>query len=91
MNEEISQIFEIIKENASKNKIVYETEEGMFAEEISDFVDKDIPDLLNSLGIDLYEIMKRAETDDSRFVNDMALVNLLCFFKENWKPNYVKS
>ena len=53
MNEEISQIFEIIKENASQNKIVYETEEGMFAEEISDFVDKDIPDLLNSLGIDL--------------------------------------
>ena len=35
MNEETSQIFEIIKENASQNKIVYETEEGIIITNIS--------------------------------------------------------
>ena len=86
MTQENIEVFELIKNNASQNNIIYETADGMFAENIDVFVNRDLNDLLNKLNLDITEVMSRADQDDSRFVNDLALINLICYFKENWVP-----
>lgn len=83
MNQEIIELLNLIKENTQMNNIVYETNEGLFAHNIDAFAQKPIEELMKLLGLDLDSIIARAQENPDRFVNEFAIVNLLCHFIEN--------
>lgn len=83
MNQELIDLFNLIKENTQMNNIVYETNEGLFAQDIEVFVQKPLEEIMKLLGLDLDSIIARAQENSDRYVNEFAIVNLLCHFIEN--------
>lgn len=83
MNQELIDLFNLIKENTQMNNIVYETNEGLFAQDIEVFVQKPLEEIMKLLGLDLDSIITRAQENSDRYVNEFAIVNLLCHFIEN--------
>lgn len=81
MNDEVLEVFNIINANAKDGKIVYETKDGMFSHNLSDFANKPIEEILKLLSLDIDSIIENAKTHPERFVNDLAVVNLLCAYK----------
>lgn len=78
MNQELVDLFNLVKENTQQNNIVYETNEGLFSHDISTFVEKPVEEIMKLLGFDIDAIIERASESPDRFVNELAVVNLLC-------------
>jgi hypothetical protein len=68
MNQELIDLFNLIKENTQMNNIVYETNEGLFAQDIDVFVQKPLEEIMKLLGLDLDSIIARAQENSDRYV-----------------------
>ncbi|MBO5003752.1 MAG: hypothetical protein J6D03_00495 [Clostridia bacterium] len=82
MNSDVEELLNLIRKQASKNKIVYETNEGLFAEDVDVFANRPIVEILDLLGLSVDKSLQKAQVDPSNMVNEIATINILCFIKE---------
>lgn len=85
--QELREVFDLIKKGVEDGNVIYETEDGMFSCPLEEFVTKSPQEIIDLLEVNLDKIFERAQLgDDGRFVNDIALANILCHYRENWRP-----
>lgn len=81
---ENKEILDKIIELKKVNKIVFMTEEGLMTSNIEDIINQPIEGLLYDLNRDDATLSTMANSKSLRWVNDMALVNVLKFiYNEN--------
>lgn len=74
------EILALMEQKNSEGKIVYETEEGLFATTPEELLSTPINELLTKLQM----IPQNLYNNSKNWVNEFAVINLLCYIKEKY-------